>query len=148
MGVYGNGNTGHDEPGSWIPKRFGESNTFIDKAKRIAPESQSLSEVRASEILDEESETNICAEMFFASVEAYLLTEFGENGFEVRWSHFLESWEKMSEKYGEDLLFALVQMDGDISDTGIINFAGYINKEVLKAQISLVRSRNQRSVRS
>ena len=74
-------------------------------------------------------------------VSVYLLDQYGDGGHEWRMTNFEESWSRMWEKYGEDLTEALVGELEGFDERPFVNFAGYIDKEILKEAVKSVLAR-------
>lgn len=140
LGIYGNDRK-EPENKSWIPERKFKKGDFLAEAMANCPDSQEMSQHHAEEMLDEDFLFNQGRDDVFCCVWEYLLTEYGEEGFDDRWNHFQESWDKHYDKYGKDLVFALAEVTDELCNTPFVNYAGYLDKEMVKELVASVRRR-------
>lgn len=141
LSVYGQPKETNPDSNSWITKRKYREGDLCGELREIYSDQEVLSEVRVGEVLDKETVIKDCKEDIFTTVAEYLLAEYGEDGLETRLTNFGESWQKMFDKYGDDLVYALAERTDDINEDPFVNFAGYLNKEMVKGLVSSIRAR-------
>ena len=133
---------------SWIPKRKFSKGDIIGQIKAVAGEAKDLSPYHAQEILDESVLLSQCRDTIFSVVADHLLKRYGQENFDRRLDHFEESWKKMHAKFGDDLILGLADLIDCLETDPFVNFDGYLNKEIVKAQMAAIRSKSQKSVGS
>ncbi len=71
----------------------------------------------------------------------FLRENYGEEKLEEKYANFETSWEKLHEKWGNDLIIALGEQTDDIN---FINHEGFLNKEVVAELVKDVKKRRAR----
>ena len=143
MGIYGNKSSESDENSSWIPKRKHIKDDLLGELREIASQATGLSAQETDKIIKENLILAQAKDDIFSQVAQYLLDEYGDDGYEIRFSHFNESWERMYEKYGDQLILALAEITDDLALDPFVNFSGYIDKDKVKEQIKSISRRGK-----
>ena len=143
MGIYGNKSSESGDNSSWIPKRKHFKDDLLGELREIASQSTGLSAQETDKIIKENLILTQAKDDIFSQVAQYLLGEYGDDGYEIRFSHFNESWERMYEKYGDQLILALAEITDDLALDPFVNFSGYIDKDKVKEQIKSISRRGK-----
>ena len=134
-----------DTGSSLVPKRLYRKGDLKSEIKSQTPKDTGVGQCRAEELIQYEQ---ILAEAkldIFEQVAVYLLERYGEAGLEGRLVKFNDSWEKLSLKYGTDLIVALGGMTDDLVDNPFVKHNGVLNKIVVREAIRQlgIRRKNQ-----
>lgn len=115
----------------------------MEKIKTLTPDEKKLKRLR--ENLQENAEMmevlNLALTDIWEQVAIFLADNYGEEKWQEKMDHFDESWVKMYEKYGNDLIIALGEQTDDIN---FVNHEGYIDKHEADELVSDVRKRRRR----
>lgn len=144
LGIYGNKTSDTGENSSWIPKRKHFKDDLLGELRETVSQSGSLSAQETDKLISENLILTQAKEDIFSQVAFYLQSEYGDDGYETRLSHFNESWTRMYEKYGDQLILALAEITDDLESDPFVNFSGYLDKDKLREQIKSLSNRSKR----
>lgn len=121
---------------SWIPHRNYKKGSLWSEMRANATPVEGVGSARMEEIL---LLAKTKAEIFERTAY-YLLEEYGEDKLEVRLGNFADSWDVLFEKYGEDLIYALIDKLEQLNEEPFVNHMGYINKKTAKNEVRRLKA--------
>ncbi|OGD81383.1 hypothetical protein A2572_01110 [Candidatus Collierbacteria bacterium RIFOXYD1_FULL_40_9] len=84
---------------------------------------------------------NLALVDIWEQVAIYIREKYGDEKFDEKFRNFDKSWEKLHEKYGNDLVIALGEQTDEVN---FINHEGYLDKEVVAQLVKDIKRRRAR----
>lgn len=149
-GLYGDNQRGPKATESWIKHRYHKKGDLVAQIReQNRGREDELSAVRSEELLTREQMLATAMAEITTQVEAFLRDNFEEESIAAKLEHFQTSWTKYFEEYGEDLVMGMAELTDDMEETPIVNYEGYLDKDLVKEQMkSLKKRRAKRLVAS